>query len=444
VVNPLVIPSVNISSSANSICRDKQVTFSAASVNGGTQPSYQWKINSNIVGDNTAKYVSSSLLNGDVVTCTMTSNAACASIANVVSNSLVMEVKQPLTPAVSISSSANNICNATAVSFTALSENGGAAPLYQWKINGVKTGANDPVYTSANLANGDVVSCSITSSLSCVTNSFGISNLITMSVKPQVIPSIKISASKNTICKGDPVTFFASTINAGTAASYQWKRNGTDVGTNSGVYTGNNFSDNDQVYCILKPSPENCSTEPVSSNIEKIIINPLPKITVYPSDTTILAGYQVRFDVAVSGAISSYVWQPSTSLSDPLSLSPVTIPLTQSTDYLFKALSKDGCEIDKQSYIKVITNFYMPNAFSPNEDNVNKEFKIPRNTLVSLTDFSIFNRFGAKVFSTRDMNKGWDGKVNNIAQPAGAYVYIINGTGSKGVIFFKGTVMLIR
>jgi len=38
---------------------------------------------------------------------------------------------------------------------------------------------------------------------------------------------------------------------------------------------------------------------------------------------------------------------------------------------------------------------------------------------------AIFNRWGQKVFETKDTAKGWDGTMNGMDQPEGNYVYLI-------------------
>ena len=99
---------------------------------------------------------------------------------NASANTVSWTVESPATPVVSISESANNVVAGTLVTFTATPANGGI-PAYQWNVNGSNagTGLSTYAYTPAN---GDVVSCEMTSSLSCVTSSTATSNLITMTV----------------------------------------------------------------------------------------------------------------------------------------------------------------------------------------------------------------------------------------------------------------------
>jgi hypothetical protein len=89
-----MIPTVSIalSSGANSICQGQPVTFTASPTNGGTSPTYQWKVNANNVGTNSPTYTTNTLTNGQVVTCmmTLTSAPACTNLVTVTSNPLTV------------------------------------------------------------------------------------------------------------------------------------------------------------------------------------------------------------------------------------------------------------------------------------------------------------------------------------------------------------------
>ena len=133
-----VTPSVSITSSDadNSICSGTSVTFTATPVNGGSAPSYQWKLNGANVGTNSATYSNSTLANNDVVTVVMTANNACQTASTANGNSITTAVTNTVSPSVSmVSDDADNfVCNGTSVTFTATATNGGSAPTYQWKV----------------------------------------------------------------------------------------------------------------------------------------------------------------------------------------------------------------------------------------------------------------------------------------------------------------------
>ncbi len=92
-------PAVTISAPQLSICTGQSLTFTANPINGGSTPSYQWKINGQNVGSNNSSLTSTTLVNGDVVSCVMTSNASCISgSATATSNNITVTVNPNVTP----------------------------------------------------------------------------------------------------------------------------------------------------------------------------------------------------------------------------------------------------------------------------------------------------------------------------------------------------------
>ncbi|MCI5090928.1 choice-of-anchor Q domain-containing protein [Phaeodactylibacter sp.] len=89
-------PTVTIAADpGNSITTGTSVTFTATPTNGGTSPAYQWKVNGTNVGTDQATYTSTTLADGDVVTCEMTSNDPCADPTTATSAGITMTVIPP-------------------------------------------------------------------------------------------------------------------------------------------------------------------------------------------------------------------------------------------------------------------------------------------------------------------------------------------------------------
>ena len=101
-VNPLLTPEVSISTPAISVLACQEVTFTPTPTNGGISPSYQWFLNGNPVS-NTPSFSTSALINGDQVSCIMTSSATCKSTTTATSNTLIMSVSQLPQPTITIS-----------------------------------------------------------------------------------------------------------------------------------------------------------------------------------------------------------------------------------------------------------------------------------------------------------------------------------------------------
>lgn len=64
---------------------------------------------------------------------------------------------------------------------------------------------------------------------------------------------------------------------------------------------------------------------------------------------------------------------------------------------------------------------------------------------IKLEYFRIFNRFGKEVFTAKNLNDGWDGRINGVEQPGGVYIWMAKGKDLLGnPVESKGTVVLIR
>lgn len=88
----------------------------------------------------------------------------------------------------------------------------------------------------------------------------------------------------------------------------------------------------------------------------------------------------------------------------------------------------------------------VPNAFTPNGDGVNDVFKVKEGyqSIVSF-EASVFNRWGKKLYSWKDLEGGWDGKSGGSNVPDGAYYLVIKAKGADGRNYdIKKTINLLR
>jgi gliding motility-associated-like protein len=310
-VNAMISPSINIAASANNICAGTTVTFTATPVNGGSAPVYQWQLNGNNAGANSPTFSNNTFANGDIISCQLTSNAACAALLNATSNSITMIVNPLVAPSIVIAASVNNICAGTPATFTATPTGGGSTPAYQWQVNGNNTGTNSATFSSSTLANGDVVSCVMTSNAVCAAPANATSNSITMIVNPLVAPSIVIAASVNNICAGTPVTFTATPTGGGSTPVYRWLVNGSNTGTNSTTFSSGTFANGDVVSCVMTSNAVCAAPANATSNSITMIVNPLvaPSIVIAASVNNICAGTPVTFTATPTGGGSTPVYQ---------------------------------------------------------------------------------------------------------------------------------------
>ena len=310
----IVTPSVIVTASSTNICSGQMVTFTAAPVNGGTTPVYQWKLNGNNVGSNSPTYQNSSLANDDIVSVVMTSSLSCASPSSVSSNNIPIAVTPSVAPVVNIQVSATTICAGTTVTFTATPVNGGANPVYQWKLNGNNIGSNSPIYQTSSLQNGDKVKVVMTSSALCAFPSSAVSEEVTMTVNATAIPSVMIEANAAAICTGQIVTFTAIPNNAGNNPVYEWTVNYNAVGSNSPTYQCATLADGDDVRVTMAPSQSCGNHTPVVSNTITMAVGTdvTPSVTISAVNSTACAGTLAIFyasPLGGAGSSPSYQWK---------------------------------------------------------------------------------------------------------------------------------------
>jgi PKD repeat protein len=281
-VNPTVVPTVVVSQTGggNPICSGALASFSASTSNGGPSPSFQWKVNGVNSGGNSPTFTSTSLPSSALVSLVMTANSVCAVPNTATSSAINLTVNSSAAASVSIAlmGGGNPICSGSTATFTATPGNGGGTPVYQWKINSVNAGGNSPTFTTNTLANGNSVSCDITSSSTCAATSTASSSGITMTVSSVLVPSvtINISAGTNPMCTGSSVSFSATPLNGGSNPFYQWQLNGNNVGNNSSVFTSFALTGNYLINCIMTSNSPCSSPNSATSTAIALTVNPIP------------------------------------------------------------------------------------------------------------------------------------------------------------------------
>jgi uncharacterized protein (TIGR02145 family) len=311
-VNPGLLTSVTISCPSNTVCTGTSITYTAIPVNEGPTPTYAWKVNGVPIGTNSSTFTYIPV-NGDVVACQLTSSlAGCLSGNPSTSNSITMTVNPNLPVSVTITPDLNVVCQGQTITFTATPVNEGTTPTYAWKVNGTTiAGATLSTYSYIPV-NGDLVSCTVTSSEMCTLTNPVPSAQYPVSVNPNLPVSILITASANPFCLGSSVTFTATPTNGGTTPFYLWKVNGVNAGTNSPSFTYIP-ANNDQVSCILTSS-ELCTIQNPVPSAQCLMIqnNSLPAgVNIAPSSNPFCPGSSVTYTATPvnGGSTPSYQWK---------------------------------------------------------------------------------------------------------------------------------------
>ena len=112
---------------------------------------------------------------------------------------------------------------------------------------------------------------------------------------------------------------------------------------------------------------------------------------------------------------------------------------TQGTDSIVYTADSISCSVSQ-------SKLEMPNAFSPNGDNVNDIYKA-KDGYQSIIDFhaTIFNRWGQKIYEWSNPAEGWDGTFHGTPVKEGVYYVLVKATGSDGKKYvIKRDVNLLR
>jgi len=262
-VSPYVIPSITVSPDFYSSCYGIPVTYTATVINGGVNPTYQWKVNGQPAGTNSATFASSTLNTNDVITCTLTNNSDCTQ-GPVTSNTATLTAPPMTTPTLKIQAiTSSSVPAGTDISFTATLINPATGPSYQWQVNGASVGTNSPVFTSNCFNDGDIVTCIVTyESGKCVTALSATSNPISVTITNPL--AVSITASANNIYAGTPVTFAA--IQSVNPVLYQWMVNDKNVGVSSSNFITTTLHNGDVVTCMVMLA-SGCSVSAISNPI---------------------------------------------------------------------------------------------------------------------------------------------------------------------------------
>ncbi|MBI1224704.1 MAG: T9SS type A sorting domain-containing protein [Bacteroidetes bacterium] len=303
-------PIVTQNPQSQSVCQGDGVTFSISAT--GAQPlTFQWYKNGNPItgaSQNVYNIAAASQANAGNYTCKVT-NAT----GNATSQVAVLSVNVPVVVGLDISASQMQICAGETITLTANPINGGAAPIFQWYLNGNAFGGSVQSFATDQVQDGDQFTCTLTSSEACVQNSMASSNSLTISVETLLSASLSIAADAGTVCEGNPITLTATPINGGISPSYLWTLNGVVVGANAPTLLVGSPIDGSTVQCTMTSSKICLIQNPVNSNTVtlNVLDNVVAGVVIEPSiDSTICVGQNLDFTATVTngGSMPSFEW----------------------------------------------------------------------------------------------------------------------------------------
>jgi gliding motility-associated-like protein len=395
-------------------------------VSTGTPPyTYQWSPN---VG--TGSTVTG--LSAGTYTVTVTDDSGCALIQNITVNN---PVQGPLGANAALT--ASPICAGSSTTLYALGSGGNGGP-YSFSWSG-GAGNNDTV----NVTPATTTTYTVTVSDLC--NTPVATATVTVTVNP--LPTISFTADTLSGCFPVCVNFTNNTIPASATCLWDFDDNSTSTDCNPvnkcffpGTYDIS-LSVSDVNGC------SNTSTVPAMINVW-----PLPNAAFdITPDTTNLLNPTISVIDGATGS-DSCMWIIS-GVNETF-----TLPAGQGFTHTFEdtgiyvitqiVTNQFGCS-DTLSQVAVIseyTTFYAPNTFTPNGDGLNDLFYC-YGVGINTFELRIFDRWGNNIFTTDNINTGWDGKANGgsrIAQQD-TYVFIVKFTDLSNKKYkYIGHVNLIK
>lgn len=248
-ISSAVTPTISITTAHDTICAGSSASFAATTTGGGGSPSYQWLVGSTPSGTG-SNFASTTLSDGEAVSCVMTSSLGCASPRTVTSNSITMTVGAMPSP--SIAPSGNiHVCSGDSVLLTA---SGGDS--YTWS-----TGQTGMAIYATQSAGYNVTA---TTNYGCSVVLFG---GVVVSVSSPAVPVISQSGF---------------TLTSTTAAHYQWLFNNTPMPadtTQSITATANGN------YTVVVADADGCATPSAAYTVTGVGIQDMNEMTanyLYP------------------------------------------------------------------------------------------------------------------------------------------------------------------
>ena len=398
------IPLLTVQINATTInCPGENVVLTT-SISGGLGPfSYLWNTGAQTPTINFTPSVSASYSVEVSGTC---SNQP--SSANIL---VTVPVFQPLT--ISVNNDITEICPYIPVLLDITPTGGSGIYTFEWLENTTLISSLDTVTVSPSL------STSFVATVSDNCGSVASETVIYTITSP---PLIVTTSPAIEICPGDSAFITASASGGNGSYYYLWSHNNSTLDS---LWVLPSVTTN----YVVNVSDE-CQTFSVTAIASVIVIEPNANFEI--SSNTLMIGLPIAFQNTSTNA-SFYSWNFGEGTTSSM-VNPIITYFIDSTYYVtLIATDNKGCKdsITKPITIKEELYIYIPNSFTPDDDEHNCYFYGSFIGLKSL-EISIYNRWGELIFEAADLNFEWDGKYGNTNVQSGAYSWRINYLTIKG------------
>jgi gliding motility-associated-like protein len=282
---------------------------------------------------------------------------------------------------------------------------------------------------------------------------------ITFRPDPSAAVNTPVVTGADDFCQGSNSTL--AVTNPVSQFQYQWSRNGVPF-----IAFGNTTSTSQSQagnYTVIARDPlcgnaqtaqSNSVALRVASGVTADFIDNLPApgdlgLPEITTDVPVLVLDNSSADFAAGDGIATWAWDFGNGQTSTDQF-PSTMP-SYSRDGIYtirlNVTSNFGCIdfIERSLRVTSQTAFLFPNAFSPNNDGLNDTFQWQTENIVDF-NFSVFNRWGEKIFETQNPTEYWNGWMGNTPVQEGVYVYVATGKNrfTQQELKRTGTITLIR
>jgi gliding motility-associated-like protein len=291
-----------------------------------------------------------------------------------------------------------------------------------------------PAASLNNATLGNPIASPATTTIYTVVGSNGTNCSSTATVSVNVLNTAVITISGlSSICEGDTTTL---TANGGN--NYTWLPAGFSNTTNGASI--NAYPTATTTFTISSTDANNCT----ASTIKQVVVNAYPLANASKANDIQCSVNSAQLTMS---SATSYTWSPSATLNNATISSPIASPLSTTT---YTVLAANGTCVTLDSvtvivYDNLLSKIYVPNAITPNNDDINDCLRVISNSKFTEFEFRVFNRWGNQVFYSQDPNACWDGSFNGKEgnNVNNTYFYLIRCKTECGSIERKGDVLLL-
>lgn len=285
-----------------------------------------------------------------------------------------------------------------------------------------------------------------------VVSDFGCADSTSRAIVINPNPTVNFTISDTTGCEPLCIDFQdASSVTTGSNIQWSWAAgDGTAFNASSFSHCYNNdsiFAPNLLDVTLTVTSDSGCVSVLTKSDYVTVYPEPMAAFSVLPAASTIVNPVVTITDLSIGTDFWSWNFGDTNTSASPM---PPSYTYSDTGAYTIQLITTTNYGCADTSYQTVIIEpefvFYIPNAFTPNDDGINDTFT---GNGIFITDFemSIFDRWGNLVYHTEEINKPWDGKVKQGKELGlrDTYVYQIKVTDFKSNKHsYKGTVTLVN